>query len=65
MQQVVITLNVLLISRPKNAHNDHALIVVFGIIRLALKVACMFAGGWAEEKSTRLNIHMWYSHLEI
>ena len=29
MQQVVITLNVLLISRTKNAHNDHALIVVF------------------------------------
>ena len=29
MQQVVINLNVLLISRIKNAHNDHALIVVF------------------------------------
>ena len=29
MQQVVITLNVLLISRTKNAHNDHALLVVF------------------------------------
>ena len=37
----------------------------FGIIRLALKVACMFAGGLAEEKCTCLNIHMWYSHLEI
>ena len=31
MQQVVITLNVLLISRTKNAHSDHALLVFFNL----------------------------------
>ena len=37
MQQVVITLNVLLISRTKNAHSDHALLVVFFNLKAGFK----------------------------
>ena len=37
----------------------------FGIFWLALKVACMFAVGWAEEKCTCLYIHMWYSQVFV
>ena len=37
MQQVVITLNVLLISRTKNAHSDHALLVVFFYLKAGFK----------------------------
>ena len=37
----------------------------FGILRLALKVACMSAGGWAEEKCTCLYINMRYSQVFV
>ena len=37
----------------------------FGILKLALNVACMFAGRWAAEKLTCLYIHMWYSQVFV
>ena len=60
MQQIVITLNFLLISRTKNARNDHALPVMFWNFKAALNVACMFAGGWVVENFTCLN-HVLFS----
>ena len=63
MQQIVIILHVLLISRTKNARNDHASPLMFW--SLTLNLACMFAGGWAEEKWTCLSNHMWYSQVFV
>ena len=64
MQQIVITLNFLLISRTKNARNDHALPVMFWNLKAALNVACMFADGWVVEKFNCLN-HTWYSQVFV
>ena len=64
MQQVVITLNVLLISRTKNAYSDNALLVVFWNLKAGFKGG-MHVGGWAEEKCTCLYIHMRYSQVFV
>ena len=64
MQQTVITLNFLLISRTKNARNDHAFPIMFWNLKAALNVARMFPGGWVMEKFTCLN-HTWYSQVFV